>query len=461
MTEAEQKDRFNQLVLELVDENPFAIRAILRILEIEFTESVPTLAVTCEGRPRLLVNIKFVTKHCRTDAQVKAVISHEFLHVLLRHTEDKKPYTVARHLALDAVINAIIHRQLGPSYSAMMAEYYAKAHGLQKLLRPMNHEEEAFFSANGNQLRDHRYSWVSAWAALYRGQLVADDIEALATQMAKAGGEADCGLGPFTIAGGLPGGTGDLIGDHEGVSSNLPDELADALSGAMKEMNGEGIWRNPQKRGIGANPYDAQIVGKTDAMRKWKIRTMALLKRYATPDPRSRAARQYSASYVLPVLSPQDRRATLRATWDPFLPEAKWNTPTLKKQGSAQIYLDVSGSMNAEMPLIIGLLGQLTQYIRRPFWAFSDKVSPAVIQNGVLKTETTGGTSMACVLEHVARTRPESAIVVTDGYIEKLDKRLVDKVASTRLHVLITRDGNPAIVHRARIAYSQLDKVPK
>lgn len=163
---------------------------------------------------------------------------------------------------------------------------------------------------------------------------------------------------------------------------------------------------------------------------------------------------------MLPVLSPQDRRATLRATWDPFLPEARWNASTSKSQGSAQVYLDVSGSMNAEMPLIIGLLGQLTQYIRRPFWAFSDRVAPAVIQNGVLKAETTGGTSMACVLEHVARTCPKSAIVVTDGYIEKLDRRLVEKVSLTRLHILITRDGNPAIIHRAGIPYSQLDKVP-
>jgi predicted metal-dependent peptidase len=99
-------------------------------------------------------------------------------------------------------------------------------------------------------------------------------------------------------------------------------------------------------------------------------------------------------------------------------------------------------------------------HIRRPFWAFSNEVSPAVIERGSLKTATTGGTSMACVLEHVSKTRPDAAIIITDGYIEALDRRLVTKTAGTRLHVLVTRDGNPNLINRAGLAYTQLDGVP-
>ena len=79
--------RFRTLLAELIEENPFAIRVALKILEVEFTERVPTMAVTREQRPRLLVNLTFVKEHCATDDHVKAVICHEFLHVLLRHTE--------------------------------------------------------------------------------------------------------------------------------------------------------------------------------------------------------------------------------------------------------------------------------------------------------------------------------------------------------------------------------------
>ena len=97
----------------MIDENPFAIRAVLKILDVQFTDSVPTLAVTRQSKPRLLVNLQFISDHCGNEEHVKAVIIHEFLHVLLGHTEEKKPLTPARHLALDAVINAIIHRQYG------------------------------------------------------------------------------------------------------------------------------------------------------------------------------------------------------------------------------------------------------------------------------------------------------------------------------------------------------------
>ena len=49
------------------------------------------------------------------------------------------------------------------------------------------------------------------------------------------------------------------------------------------------------------------------------------------------------------------------------------------------------------------------------------------------------------MLEHVAKTRPPAAVVVTDGYIEQLDARTVRAaLAGTRLHGIVTRDGNPA-----------------
>ena len=64
---------FRNVYRELIDENPLAIRAVLKVLCVEFTDTVPTLAVTCEQRPRLLVNLAFVRQHCRTEAHVKAV----------------------------------------------------------------------------------------------------------------------------------------------------------------------------------------------------------------------------------------------------------------------------------------------------------------------------------------------------------------------------------------------------
>ena len=449
--------RFRTLLAELIDENPFAIRAVLKILEVEFTERVPTMAVTREQRPRLLVNLTFVKEHCATDDHVKAVICHEFLHVLLCHTEDKRPLTPARHLAFDAVINAIIHRTLGPSFSSMMGKYYAEADDIRRILRPMNSEELRWTEKFRSKLPD----WVLAWQSLYRGLLVADDIEQLAERLDKAAGSVTQAMaGPFILA---PGGLDSIdgyLGNHDDLGRPLPGELQDALEQSMREMNGSGVWRSPKSRGVGANPYEALFVAKDEPMRRWRNRTLELLKRHLEPDRRSRAREDAPHEYVMPVLSPRDRRAFVRSLWTPFIPEAAWSATVPKRAATANVYLDVSGSMYAEMPQIIALLGRLSRYIRRPFWAFSDCVAPAVIKNGQLVASTTGGTSMACVLEHVAETRPATAIVITDGYIERLCPSLVKKAAGVRLHALVTRDGSPAELRRAGIPYTQLEKVP-
>lgn len=439
------------LLAELIDENPFAIRAVLKILSVEFTDTVPTLAVTVEDRPRLLINLSFVREHCRTAEHVKAVLCHEFLHVLLRHTSLSGPLTPARHLALDAVINAIIHRTLGDAYSSLMAEYYKDARGMMQLLRPMAQGEWAGYWDRGRSAGGLP-PWWPAWVGLYQGALLADDIEQLANDLNSAGRGGDVATGDST--GAVPD-VGRLLGNHAD-DPPLSEALERAVERARREMNGGGIWRNA---GPGANPYEILVSPKQAALADWKARTLAVLRKHLEPthgSPRSPVA----VTARLPVLSTSDRRAFLCAMWSPFLPEAQWAATAARPQGRAQIYLDVSGSMNAEMTLIVALLGHLSSWIRRPFWAFSTVVVPAVIDRGALKAGTSGGTSLECVLEHVAKTRPTCAVIVTDGYVEAIPKRRVTTVAGTRLHAIVTRDGNPSLLKAAGIPYSQLGRLP-
>ena len=432
---------FHALYQELIEENPFAVRAVLKVLQVEFTETVPTLAVTCETRPRLLVNLAFLKKHCRTDQHVKAVICHEFLHVLLRHTERFAGFSPAEHVAFDAVINAIIHRELGDDYSEFMKRYYAKEKGVCRLLRPPT------FTEQRSRYRT-RSPLVSAWHSLYDGLLIADDIADLAKD--------------FQDAKTVPSKGTVLIGghDHTEFGGELPEVLQEALDQALKSMNGCGIWRSPKERGVGANAYRAAIPGVSEGVQRWRRETLEVLRRHLVPDPKAVRRDTRPLHFTVPVLSPGDRRATLRALWSPLLPEALWSTEQRLRSGTAQVYLDVSGSMNAEMPLIIGLLARLGSFIHKPLWAFSNVVAKAEIVNGRLLADTTGGTSMACVLEHIAETRPAAAVVVTDGYIETLSPGLLAGVRGTRLHVIVTRDGSPAMLQQAGISYSQLSELP-
>ena len=43
----------------------FELEALVRLVGIEETTAVPTAAVTCRGRARMLVNPDFVAEHCR------------------------------------------------------------------------------------------------------------------------------------------------------------------------------------------------------------------------------------------------------------------------------------------------------------------------------------------------------------------------------------------------------------
>ena len=436
------------LVRELIDENPFACRALLQVVSVEWSKEVPTAAMSCGAHPRMMVNPQFVEAHCRTDAELKALLMHEFLHVLLRHTEGRGPASDEQHIAWDAVINAIIHRSMGPACSALMSRYYANEKGARLLLRPPRPGEKP--EGVGREGDPDTIS--GPWLGLYQhGTVVADDIEDLARELKHAHSRD-----PDTL----------LLGNHDATEAVSPEALMgnpvhEALQRALSTMNGSGIWRGPPPWSLAAELTALrQTQDKHADIRRWRHDAMAVLRRHLSPDARAERQLQAEAEYRLPVLGSADRRAFSRALWSPLIPEATWLRNAPVGRGSAQVYLDVSGSMNTEMPHIVALLAQLRGLIRRPFWAFSNEVAPARIEEGRLITRTTGGTSMGCVLEHIAQTRPSAAVVVTDGWIEPITRQQAQAAGSTRLHAIVTRQGSPHALAQAGIAYTQLRRIP-
>lgn len=142
------------------------------------------------------------------------------------------------------MINAIIHRSLGPDYSGMMSQYYANTRGVARLLRPQTAQEQDRIRRIGCRLlraRAEERGVLSAWTGLYAGSLVADDVRDLArdhlTQVKLARVR--------------------LLGDHEALTAGRPADgeaaqtLAGALDATLKAMNGSGIFRSPNGRDIG------------------------------------------------------------------------------------------------------------------------------------------------------------------------------------------------------------------
>ena len=95
-------------VLDVVPARSYSMNALLRLFRVEATESVDTASVSCERRPVLRVNPRFVEEHCASDAHLFMLVMHELHHVLLGHTRLFPRPTPAYNLAFDAVINALL-----------------------------------------------------------------------------------------------------------------------------------------------------------------------------------------------------------------------------------------------------------------------------------------------------------------------------------------------------------------
>lgn len=441
--------RFHQILEELIDENPLACQAVLSILDIVFSKEVKTMAVTIERNPSLLVNLDFLNENAETETDVKTVILHEFLHVLLNHTEHYPRMSPLTNIALDSVINAIIHRSLGSEYSNFLSRYYRHCKGIAVILRPMEEVDETKYNNIKGLNKDEKVI-AKLWRDIYQGKVVVDDI----LDAAKSLEELVFVPSIFKILGEKL-----LIGGHDRWKE-ISDELRKALDRVLSQMNGDGIWRSPKERGIGSNPYEAIFVKKDERMTRWERTTWRVLMNLLMPDRTAPQREWEEQEIMMPILTEQDRRSFLKAIWSPLIPEAVWQTHVPKKAATTQIYLDVSGSMNAEMQAIVALLNRLRRFIRMPFWAFSDEVKPAIIEKGVLKTQTTGGTSMNCVLRHVAEMKPGKALIITDGYIEPCQEALLNGIKGQTLHILLSRDGSAAKILKVGIPYTQLEKYP-
>ncbi|HIG30401.1 MAG TPA: hypothetical protein EYQ50_22415 [Verrucomicrobiales bacterium] len=465
------QQQFHTIMLDLIEENPIACQAIFSISRTEFTDSVSTLAVTLEDRPVLKVNLGFIIKHAETEEHVKALLLHEFLHVLLNHTENFKTMDHCLNLALDAIINHIIHRDCGDDYSSFFRKYYKRAKGTLQYLKPLSPTERARGWSDSFKYEDSEQ--LSIRISLIKGNLVVDDmIELAGTCCRQNRGRRPSHSSPKSNSQEkpqprLPRGRF-FLGNHDPQDSennpvNLSEKVREALENTLKSMNGSGIFRSPGTRGVGGNAYKALFEAKSERLILWEKTAYGILMDFLTPDHKSQRNDIISENIHLPVLNSSDRRGFLKSLWNPIIPEINWNIDRRISQGSCVIYLDVSGSMNAEMQALIGLLNRLRKFIKSPFWAFSNEVKPAVIENSILKTETSGGTSMNCVLHHIADTLPGKAVVITDGYIEKCKPSLLKKLKDHRQDVfaIISRDGNSGMLDKAGIPNRQLDPYPE
>ena len=418
----------------------FELETICRLTDVVATREVPTAAIECVERPRLLVNPDFVRRHCVRDEHLFLLVMHELWHVLLAHTRLYPRATPAQNIAFDAIINAGLARELpAPEYRGFFEAINPADRFPGLLLRPpLGWPHAPVYSDVGPR----------GTAALLRRLYPADPTWPLPLyseilKLLEQPSAADRALGPTT-----------LLGDHGDESAEaqaLDDEL---LGDIVRQIVGR--WPPPpfplRGRDAGGEARDWQgafAEVPSDARREFaRALRRALGPVAGSLERRTRALDcETAVTGVLPSASDRLRPARTRLGLPPTLWQERRPQPGRARLpiASAHVYVDVSGSMRELLPHLAALLLPYLASRQARVFQFSTEVVPltlAALRAGALRT--TGGTGIDCVLEHaLASRRLTRALVLTDGYTGTPRADLAERirVRGLRLSVVLPAES--------------------
>ena len=157
---------------------------------------------------------------------------------------------------------------------------------------------------------------------------------------------------------------------------------------------------------------------------------------------------------VLRVILRTDGEVVVNARPDVgYLHRALLDTPEVQRFEHTHVYVDVSGSMQAVMPLTYGALLPLLGYLHPEVHLFSTAVSdirPQELRAGVVNT--TWGTEIGCVTAHILEHGVRRALLITDGWVGEVPsshRSLLEK-ERVRVGVIVTDFGDPGFAEELR-----------
>jgi hypothetical protein len=417
----------------------FEMETFCRLAGIEVSDRVPTAAVECTLRPRLLLNPEFTNKYCQDDEHLFLLVMHELWHIILAHTRMYPRATLAHNIAFDAIINAGLSRQFsGPEYRGFFKKLNPMDDFPQILLRPPEGwPDNPVYPANVGP-----EGTLSILARLYPPQNKSDvkppfydEILELLQQYAEENGLT--GWGEII-----------LIGNHDDGGNDgvaLDDPIMKEIMKKVVKRWPKGHMGGRKDRGSGGDSEDllTELQGSAEHARR---AFSNVLKRCVNPgnsQQRRKAKRFVPGMSSINVL-PNARDRTAPAKRILGAPTTLWGQPGFTRArvpdvpSKAFIYLDVSGSMGEVLPRLLTLI---TPYARKGLaevYQFSTTVEPLPYDR--LKTgyvRTTGGTNINCVMQHIMENTPKirRVLILTDGFTGEPNDSLKTRLQEQRLYI--------------------------
>lgn len=420
-------------ILDAFPSGSYALSALLRLLDIVESRNVPTAAVECLVQPRLLINPDFVAKHAQTPEKLLLLVMHELHHVLLGHTTLFPTVTPSQNFVFDTVINGVISRMFpDPEYTSFLTDFYDSKRFPECLLRPPPGWPDRKLVAKGIlTLKEPLRSLAcDVHAALY------SDTGATYQEVFKLLPKL---LGDNNVIGGIP-----LLGGHseDGANAGRLETRSPILFDIVRSVVEQ--WPQPPDpiRGRSlASVLDAETV---QPRRRPSARAVlrSLIRRVADVGSAGRVRRLRSDPLAVPAPIPNlDRRTSVLRLlgFEPLLHTG--DVPWRRRVPAGErvhVYLDVSGSMDGVKDALYGAILDCEAWVQPTVHLFSTQIADvdlAGLRKGTCRT--TGGTSIACVAEHMEANRIHRALIVTDGWVGKPRGHHLQTLSAAKLAVAL------------------------
>ncbi|MCY3853322.1 MAG: hypothetical protein OXG03_07115 [Gammaproteobacteria bacterium] len=425
-------------ILDCFPSGKYALTSLLRLVDIVESDHVATASVECGNQPRLRINPTFVKQHAETPEKLLMLVMHELHHVLLGHTRLYEKITPIDNFVFDCVINAMLSRMLPqPEYLRLLTDFYSDKKFPECLLRPASakNPERAQSIPMAIQAfpQDTRKFWEELYKSLYSETGVSyDEIRnALALRLYEDTVSAIPLLGEHFEDG------EDGHADETG-SSPLIDILMETAETWPKPGRGQSWAELVQQAKVDLRP----VPGNRSVLRN----LLARLGRHRS-DRGSSTASDAKWSPPTPLPSLNRRAAVLRAlgVQPMFHPGEAKHLRRTRTNDKAHVYVDVSGSVTDVLPAIYGAVSDCRSWIHPVVHIFSTVVHDLAfqkLQSG--QVDTTGGTNIACVAEHMATHKVSRACIITDGVMTEPESSHLETLRQARLGIALVGDNSRA-----------------
>ena len=438
-------------VLHAFPSGTYALTGLMRLLDVVESKDIETAAVECCRQPRLLINLGFVDRWAATPEKLLMLLMHELHHVLLGHTRLLRRVTKVDNLVFDAVINALLCRMFPePPYTSFLTDYYSVNQFPECLLRP-----PLAWQPNGDIVLPHALARTRSaeLSEAYRGLYSEKGIgyEELRTVLEQFVSErmAACAA---------------LIGDHRGITLPIGATDSDGVSQepVLGSACGELEHRSPLLLEIVRDVIERwplppdPVVGRSlsQILEKFRVKPRSrpsnrealkrLLRRVADQrDNRGSAIHRRDDPTVIcsPIPRHGRREIVLRSLGHrPLLFRDRLATSRPRPGGDlVHVYVDVSGSIGNVRSSLYGAVLDCREFVVPTVHLFSTtvvNVSLSGLRKG--ECESTFGTSIDCVAEHLAEHKIKRAVLITDGYVGQPHGLNADILKAARIGVALT-----------------------